>query len=310
MSLQKLSILQDELLQDNSTIFKKSVLKKYPECTDLLYWTYNRFKKFHVTPANLKKNKDLISTTIVASNIFDLLERLSSRTVTGHDAIGMVNGFCARNSKYADLIHKIINKDLECRIDEKIINSVYPDLIPSFEVGLANKYEAVKNKINWSDGWYASHKLDGCRCLAVFDDGEVTLYSRQGIEFETLDLLKKEVQSFFAGCKDGIVLDGEICLVDKDGKEDFQGVMKQIRKKDHQIQNPKYFIFDAIPVKDFWKQYSEDKLDERQQILKSFFKGKNSKMLELLSQKKIATDKDLEDFMGEGRTNPSEEYSV
>ena len=27
------------------------------------------------------------------------------------------------------------------------------------------------------------------------------------------------------------VLDGEICMVDDDGNEDFQGIMKQIRKK-------------------------------------------------------------------------------
>ena len=44
------------------------------------------------------------------------------------------------------------------------------------------------------------------------------------------------------------VFDGELCLIDDEGNEDFQGVMKEIRKKDHTIENPKYKIFDFIPL--------------------------------------------------------------
>jgi len=33
-----------------------------------------------------------------------------------------------------------------------------------------------------------------------------------------------------------IVLDGEVCLMNN-GKEDFKGIMKEIRRKDHTIQN-------------------------------------------------------------------------
>ena len=45
--------------------------------------------------------------------------------------------------------------------------------------------------------------------------------------------------------------DGEICLVDEDGNEDFQGVMKQLRRKDHQIKNPAYMVFDMLRNDEF-----------------------------------------------------------
>ena len=64
-----------------------------------------------------------------------------------------------------------------------------------------------------------------------------------GKEFTTLNKIKYAIEST------GIintVFDGEICLLDKDGNEDFQGVMKELRRKDHQIKNPTFMIFDMI----------------------------------------------------------------
>jgi ATP-dependent DNA ligase len=56
-----------------------------------------------------------------------------------------------------------------------------------------------------------------------------------GKELTTLNKVKEAIENT------GIintVFDGEICLVDENGNEDFQGVMKQLRRKDHQIENP------------------------------------------------------------------------
>ncbi len=63
---------------------------------------------------------------------------------------------------------------------------------------------------------------------------------------------------------------GEICLLDKDGNEDFQGVMKELRRKDHQIENPTFMIFDMIHKSDFDKGKSERKLSDRLYTLKTW----------------------------------------
>jgi DNA ligase-1 len=53
------------------------------------------------------------------------------------------------------------------------------------------------------------------------------------------------------------VFDGELCLVDDDGNEDFQGVMKQLKKKDHTIPNPSFKIFDMITHDEFYSKKGE-----------------------------------------------------
>ena len=59
-----------------------------------------------------------------------------------------------------------------------------------------------------------------------------------GKELTTLNKVKEaiEVTNII-----NTVFDGEICLVDENGDEDFQGVMKQLRRKDHQIEKPSIY---------------------------------------------------------------------
>jgi ATP-dependent DNA ligase len=51
--------------------------------------------------------------------------------------------------------------------------------------------------------------------------------------------------------KKNTVLDGEICILDENGNESFQNIMKEIRRKDHTINNPIFFIFDKLTTEEF-----------------------------------------------------------
>ena len=119
----------------------------------------------------------------------------------------------------------------------------------------------IYSRVNWDDVWLASRKLDGVRCLTIVDyQGNVKCYSRVGNEFETLQVVKDAVKKLQVV---GVVFDGEICLMDKDGKEDFQGIMKQIKRKNHTITNPKYVMFDYLTLTEFNNKVSEQNLIER-----------------------------------------------
>ena len=63
------------------------------------------------------------------------------------------------------------------------------------------------------------------------------------------------------------VLDGEVCMMDDNGNEDFQGIMKQIKRKDHTIENPKYIIFDCMSIEEFDSKEGHINLSERLQRL-------------------------------------------
>lgn len=233
----------------------------------ILEYTYNPFKQYHVTSKTCIKNKDKINRT-QDFTLFSVLDMLNTRVVTGHDAIALVNGF--NEYCHDPYLFKIIDKDLGIRAGAKIINKAVPGLIPEFSVALAQEY---KGKCDWvNENWYASRKLDGVRCLAVTDfEGNCTLYSRMGKELTTLNKVKWAIEST------GIintVFDGEICLMDENGNEDFQGVMKELRRKDHQIENPIFMIFDMIHKPDFDNKKGTEILSERLAKLRGWLQSR------------------------------------
>ena len=264
-----------------------------------LEYTYNPFKQFYVTSKTCIKNSHLKERHSL--DLFEVLDKLMNREVTGHDAIKLVNGL------EDESIYKIIDKNLDIRAGDKVINKAIPGLVPTFSVALAKEYDG---KCDWqNDNWWASRKLDGVRCLAVVNyEGECTLYSRMGKELTTLNKVKEAIEAT------GIintVFDGEICLIDENGNEDFQGVMKQLRRKDHQIENPAYMIFDMIHKPIFEDQEGGPILSERLRALRGFLTSRfiNSDILRYTHQYvitdgrhfdkwgQLATDNKWEGFM-------------
>jgi len=268
----------EKMRATSSSTDKVQIIKdSSPFIHKVLEYTYNPFKQFYVTSKTCIKNSHLKQNH--SFNLFEVLDKLMNREVTGHDAIKLVNGYDDES------IYKVIDKDLGIRAGAKVINKAIPELIPTFSVALAQEY---KEECNWEDNWYASRKLDGVRCLAITDEnGKCTLYSRMGKEFTTLNKVKDAIEST------GIintVFDGEICLVDENGNEDFQGVMKQLRRKDHQIENPAYIMFDMLNIKDFNNQKSEEILSDRLHTLRSFLDNNNDTNILRYTEQAVITD--------------------
>lgn len=258
--LEKLQNFVDEMKSTSSLNEKKVIIdsiKNNEFITSSLNYTYDPYKKYYVTSKTCKKNSSLFKYNLY-NDLFNLLDDLSNRVITGHDSIAAVNGFITANPKYEDLIFSIIDRNLEIRASDSVINKVIPNLIPTFDVALATKYETkfcdFENEV-----WLGSRKLDGVRCLIRKEGNKVTAYSRQGNEFTTLQKVIDDVSMM----PNDFVLDGEICLMDENDNEDFQGIMKQIKRKDHTIKNPKYIIFDYLTLEEFDTKESNTKLSDR-----------------------------------------------
>ena len=262
-NLEKLQDFVNQMKNTSSLNEKKVIIESIKGdefIKKALNYALDPYKKYYVTSKTCKKRSDLCDTLKMNyDDIFELLDDLNNRVYTGHDAIALVNGFVFLNKCHEDLILSIIDRNLEIRASESVINKVIPNLIPTFDVALANKFDA--KRVNWDDVWLASRKLDGVRCLTIVDyQGNVKCYSRVGNEFETLQVVRDAVKKLQVV---GVVFDGEICLMDKDGKEDFQGIMKQIKRKNHTITNPKYVMFDYLTLTEFNNKVSEQNLIER-----------------------------------------------
>jgi DNA ligase-1 len=283
-----------DLRATSSTIDKQGIIEDYCNhksdaanfAKSILLYTYHPLWQYNVTSDNLKKKSSLRGRDF--GHIYFLLNALMNRQVTGHDAIGAVNTFIDSHPEYEELIHCIIDKDLKTRAGDKIINKAIPDHIPEFSVALADKYDP--DIVDWKDGWYVSRKIDGARCIAIVDtNGNASFYSRTGKSFDTLDIVAGGIKALGVT---NIVLDGELCLVDEDGNEDFQGVMKELRKKDHTIKNPSFKIFDLVTHDEFYSKKGESNrpYSIRLADLIGVMEFNTCKCLSVLEQDKVKND--------------------
>ncbi len=261
-----------EVNSTNKTNEKKIILAKYDDLQKVLLYVYDN-KVFSITSKNylkFEKNKKKIKKNInIKHDLFSLLDHLIDRKITGDTALLHLYHYINDNIEYKEYILNIIDKTLKIRLNTSIINKIFPKLIPVFRPVLANKYDPKRLEKSKND-WYVSRKLDGVRCLILIEPKKksVKFFSRTGKEFHTLLILKNEILINIELFHEAVVLDGEIVSM-KNGVEDFTNLMKEIKKKNHVMKNPKYFIFDMLKKEDFFNLKSEEIYSER---LKKFKK--------------------------------------
>jgi ATP-dependent DNA ligase len=124
----------------------------------------------------------------------------------------------------------------------------------------------------------------------------IEFYSRTGGIFSTLNNLVDQVTKILhAASADGheYVLDGEVCLLDKDDKDNFAGIMQEITKKNHTIENPSYIIFDLIEKTEFLEANGTTQFIERIEKLEKLDISQYGKYCKMVPNKKSI---DVNDF--------------
>lgn len=281
-----------ELKNTSSVLKKKEILAKYPECKELLFWTYDSLKNYYVTAENIQKQRKSLQSSgpnllgggipkgkittasgfATPTDLVDLLTLLDDRKVTGTAAIRLIVAFLNKNKSHEELILNILDRDLKCRVDASLINKVWPGLIPVFKVALANSYWDHQDVVDFGkDKWFASRKIDGMRLLTIIDEkGDITCFSRNGKELTSLDRIKEDIKETWPDWKN-VVFDGEICIVDEDGNEHFDWAMKEVTRKNYTVANPRYQVFDIIPLEPFGRCEWETAFGKRYDYLLEIF---------------------------------------
>ncbi len=92
-----------------------------------------------------------------------------------------------------------------------------------------------------------------------------------------------------------------MCLVDDDGNEDFQGVMKQLKKKDHTIPNPSFKVFDILTHDEFYSKKGEKNrpYSIRLANLTEIMSNNECPCLTLLEQELIHNDEHFQEWVKE-----------
>ena len=206
--------------------------------------------------------------------------------------------FIEKYKEFSEIIYDVIDRNLKTRATATLINSVFPGTIPTFDVALAEKFDGNEKKVDFESGeWWASRKLDGVRCITIIDEhGEPRFYSRAGNEFLTLSVLAEDIKKLKLKSK---VLDGEVCVLKEGGLEDFQGIIKEIGRKDHTILSPKYYVFDMLELDEFNQKSGEVSLSARLIVLNGIFQMYQLSCAEPLPQFQIESKEEFEKIVAD-----------
>ena len=245
------------------TLDKKQILKdNMNDVLQMIFEDTYSDRKYHVKKYSVQETGDLTLDKNY-DTFHSMLEQLAERTVTGKSAIELVErtiGMYILEDQW--VLDGVMEKNLKIGISKDNFNDAMGNVIENFEVALAYNLEKVKG-VDVLDGTYfASRKCDGARCItfATWDADNKTynivFKSRQGKEFKTLDKLKPimskaliDMQLDHLGDYNyfcNFVIDGEMCIVDENGDEHFNWIMKEITRKNHTIENPHYKMFDIL----------------------------------------------------------------
>lgn len=215
----------DSVAAIGSTKAKQEIIEKNKDNTVLMncfFYSenprFNYFMKLNEAVAgeyHPAGSRDLDATT------FSALDKIISREYTGDAAKRFIATILIPLSVEARrIVIRIINKDLRCGAGTSISNKVWKDLIPEYPVLLCGKMDekAMKHLVQFENtvGFWVELKEDGGRLLVtVEDDGTVVYKSRAGNILNMYGVFDKQLSKYR-----GIVFDGELVIVNADGKPD------------------------------------------------------------------------------------------
>lgn len=248
---------------------KENILKANKDNTLLkktLEYTLNPYKVFNVGSKTFSDRFKMNEQTKFNS-IFELMDWLLERNASDETKHEVNKFIFSQDEKDRDWYKRMLLKDLRVGITEKTVNKCIPNLIPSFDVMLAKKYEDYEHKIN--DEFVVTLKLDGVRVAILKENGTIQMFSRQGKPFEDFNELLEEIKLL----PDNMVYDGELLLRnDKnlDSASLYRATMKEV-SKDGEKRNVELLLFDIIPINEFKAGKSKKKYlarrDELEQTL-------------------------------------------
>ena len=268
-----------EITYTNSILYKKAIIQKYSDnelIKDCLRFLLDVNIKTGISKKKIEKEVTVFREDVDycklnrCYNLYQIMNYLkSNNTGKGVDILITQNYLLEMEQRgcsvaQAKILSDLLTKSLKLGVDTKIVNSVIPGLIPTFDIMLGTAFENA----NFKEGsyFYLTRKLNGTRC--IYYKGK--LYSRQGKEYTGLDhiitcvkdILHKEHREV-----DDVVFDGELLLDNSDGKysdsEAFQIGTGLANSKDKDKSSLMYMVFDILPVKCFERGECDQVYSER-----------------------------------------------
>lgn len=215
-----------------------------------------------------KYTKNYLFETQSLNSALDELNKLSSRVYTGHAGISHLTQILSSlNSDDAEVVTKIIRRDLRCGVSVATANKIWEKLIPVFPCMLCSPYDSkLIKKVNWPA--YCQKKEDGLRFITIVENNQCFFYSRKG---SVIDLQDDSLTLEFIKIANGesLVFDGEL-LAYRDGmslpRKEGNGIANKAIKGTISKEESKMLgctLWDVIPLDEFKQGKSSIQYQQR-----------------------------------------------
>lgn len=243
-----------ELKKASGANAKLAVLKKYRYdefFKRFLYYALNPSITYNLSEntLRLKEGESYDETGLFFFNdFFDCCEYLSRLRgiddATVRQVKTLLYGYC-RNDRERELWIKLFAKTLRLGVTAKTVNKAIPDLLPVWEIQQA--YPIDRYPIEDGTEFWLTQKLNGNR--ATYYRGR--LIARSGTPYQGLEHIEDKLFEFCD--RNGVVLDGELILQNRDGISDNEAfrIATGILNSNGDKTDICFAIFDMIPLRDF-----------------------------------------------------------
>ena len=267
----------NELAATSSRLEKEAIIRREKDNVLLkrvYFLAYDPFTQFYqrkipvYNPAQEHQADSLDS-------VLDSLAMLSTRKVTGNAAIEYLTKLLSSLiTNDAQVIERIIGKDLKCGASDSTANKIWPGLVHDYPCMLASGYdEKLVAKIKWPA--LAQLKMDGMRFNAIVKDGKCEFRTRNGKEVNLLGNLETEFIALAAG--KNIVFDGELVVLSEDGmsyldRQTGNGILNKAVKgtiTPELANQVSATLWDIIPYEDFQNSISKHAYKNRFALLEA-----------------------------------------
>lgn len=293
-NLNKVYNMFEEIRTTSSTNAKKDIINKYKDDEDFIFYLEYLCNPHKITGISKSKmNKVLTYKQGDKFNSFkEVIEYILVNNTGKDSVISSVQNYINTNlpiiteNYLYDFSKSLITKSYKLGTKDKLINSVIPNLIPEFNVMLAESYAKNINKVK-NKKFILTMKLDGNRMILIKKGESIRFYTRQGKE--VTDLV--EIESIAKELKDGLY-DAEVLAIGSydDNKEQFTETMKRVRIKGVKT-GLKLVCFDYIEdINDFYNGKCNEECIDRKLKLESIIKNINSEFIEYLKPLYIGGD--------------------
>ncbi len=238
----------------------------------VLYYAYNPFYNYYIRKIPSVRSEHYSHLTKTVNDMFILLDNLRERLFTGNLAIDLVAEFIkSSDAKLAELLILILGRDLKMGVNTTSINKVYPGLIPTFDVMLADAGIPLEKVLKDNEWVYVQKKSDGKRCIAICKKNSIEFFARSGKEIENLsrhEALKNSIATL-RNCyiKEDFILDGELIIENEDGTDADRQIsngliMKKNLPKD-EVERFSFIVWDVLSLEDFQNDSNNTPYEER-----------------------------------------------